>query len=184
MIDGPDSVAPVEPPAQNQNSSTCKELVIIMSQNDLEFHRETAKKCFNEAWDYLEKKNRDADDEQRMLHLAHTARYHRSFVGTARNFAVGDWQISRVYAEIKEPGLALRFAKSSLGTMEKNSLSDILCTGYEAMARAYVVAGDYQLATDYIKKAREHLDHVTGIDAEDKAIYSGQIRETEEMMGK
>ena len=153
-----------------------------MSQNELEFHRETAKKCFDEAWDYLDKKNRDADDEQQMLHLTHTARYHRSFVGTAENFAVGDWQISRVYAAIKESSLALRFAKSSLQTMEENNLSDLLCTGYEAMGRAYAVAGDYQLARDYVKKAREQLDKVT--DTEDKEIYSGQIKETEEMTGK
>ena len=80
----------------------------IMSQHNLdEFHRETAKKCFNETWNYLEKKDRDADDEQQMLHLAHTARYHRSFVGTDRNFAIGDWLISRLYAALNEPRLAL-----------------------------------------------------------------------------
>ncbi len=153
-----------------------------MSQLNLdEFHRETAKKCFNETWDYLEKKDRDANDEQQMLHLAHTARYHRSFVGTDRNFAVGDWQVSRVYAVLNEPRLALRFAKSCVERLEKNSLSDILCTGYEAMARAHAVAKEYDAARGYIQRARDALAK-SSVDEEDRKIYSDQIQETEQLI--
>ena len=151
-----------------------------MSQND-DFHRETAKRCFNEAWDYLEKKGRTADDEQQMLHLAHTARYHRSFVGTDRNFAVGDWQISRVYAALNEPRLTLHFAKSSLERMQKNNLSDILCTGYEAIARAYAVAKEYDHARGHIKRARDQLAK-SNVDEEDRKIFSDQIRDTEQLI--
>jgi tetratricopeptide (TPR) repeat protein len=154
----------------------------MMLQGELEFHRETAKKCFNETWDFLEKKNRDANDERQMLHLAHTARYHRSLIGTAKNFAIGDWQISRVYAALQEPRLALQFAKSSLEIIQKNNLLDILCTGYEAMARAYAVAKDYDSARNYITKAREQLANSI-VDDEDRKTYSDQIRETEEMIG-
>jgi hypothetical protein len=155
----------------------------MLSQSELEFHRETAKKCFNGTWDYLDKKNRDTNDEQQMLHLAHTARYHWSLIGTAENLAVADWQVSRVYAAINEPSLSLRFAKSSLATMQKNNLSQILCTGYEAMARAFAIAGDRQLARDHVKKAREALASAT-VDEEDRKIYADQIRETEELIGR
>ncbi len=150
-----------------------------MSQTELEFHKDTAKKCFNGAWDYLDKKDRDSNDEKQMLHLAHAARYHRSFVGTARNFAIGDWQISRVYAAIKEPQLALRFAESALEIMLKNGLSEILCTGYEGMARANAIAKDHSSARNYIKKAREQLAGQTELDEEDRKTYSDQINETE-----
>jgi tetratricopeptide (TPR) repeat protein len=153
-----------------------------MSQNEIEFHRDTAKKCFNEAWGLLDKKDRNPNEEQQMLHLAHTARYHRSFVGTAKNFAIGDWQISRVYAALQEPRLALQFAKSSFEIMEKNNLVESLCTGYEGMARAYAVAKDYESARSYITKAREQLAKLT-LDEEDRKIYSDQIRETEELLG-
>lgn len=51
------------------------------------------------------------------------------------------------------------------------------------MARAYAIAKDYQSARNYINKAREQLD-VSTTDAEDKKVYSEQIRETEEMVGK
>jgi tetratricopeptide (TPR) repeat protein len=155
-----------------------------MPQSEIDFHRETAKKCFNEAWDYLEKKGRDPNDEQQMLHLAHTARYHWSFVGTPTNFAVGDWQISRVYAALNESRLALQFAKSSLQICQKNNLSQILPSAYEGLARAYAIIKDYESARNYIKKAREQLGKLVGLDEEDRRIYLGQILETEESIGK
>ena len=71
-----------------------------MSEGELELHRKTAKKCFNEAWDYLDKKSRDAQEERQMLHLAHASRYHWGLVGTPKDQAIGDWQISRIYATL------------------------------------------------------------------------------------
>lgn len=131
--------------------------------------------------DYLEKKSRNANDDRLMLHLAHTAQYHWSFVGSERNFAVGDWLISRVYAALSEPRLALSFAKSALERMEKNGLSDILCTGYEAMARAHAVAKEFRVARDYAKRAREQLTKSV-TDDEDRKIYLDQIEETEQLI--
>ena len=153
-----------------------------MSQSEANFHQETAKKCFNATWDYLDKVKRDAKDEQEMLHLAHASRYHWSFVGSPSNLAVSDWQISRVYAALNEPHLALHFAKSALEIMQKNDLTDILHTGYEGMARAYAIAKDYPSARDYINKASAQLKRATGLDDEDKKIYSEQIRETEKLI--
>ena len=116
-----------------------------------------------------------------MLHLAHTARYHRSFVGAPLNFARGDWLISRVYAVLNEPRLALQFAKSSLQITEKNNVSEHLPSAYEGMARAYVITKENRLARDYIKKARDALK-AAKIGAEDKKIYSDQIDETEALL--
>ena len=153
-----------------------------MSQDESEFHKKFAKKGFNEAWDYLDKKNRTAEDEQQMLHLAHASRYHWSFVGIARNFAVGDWQLSRVYATLNEPRLALLFAKSALDITKKNNLSDNLPSAYEGMARAYAVAKEKKSAMEYIKKAREALDKAKDMSTEDKKVYSSQIDETEALL--
>jgi len=152
-----------------------------MSQDENEFHKKTAKKCFNETWDYLDKKNRTAEDEQQMLHLAHASRYHWSFIGNTGNFAVGDWQLSRVYAALNEPRLALHFAKSALEITQKNSLSENLPSAYEGMARAYAVAKEKRSAMDYIRKARETLDK-TKMSKEDKKVYADQIGETEALL--
>ena len=154
-----------------------------MSESELEFHRKTAKKCFNEAWNYLDKKSRDAQEERQMLHLAHASRYHWGLAGTHTNQAVSDWQISRIYATLNQANLALQFARSCLETCEKNALSDTVHTAYEGMARAHAIGGDYKSAREYIAKAREQLARLTGLDEEDRRIYSDQIRETEKLIG-
>jgi tetratricopeptide (TPR) repeat protein len=154
---------------------------MTLTKAERELHAKTMARCFNEAWEYLEKKDRNAHDDQRMLNLAHTARFHSSLVGTPRNHAISDWQISRVYAALHEHRLALEFARSALEACEMNGLSDILCTAYEAMARAFTVANDRVSAQNYITKARDQLD-ITSADPEDREIYIGQIRETEKLL--
>ena len=150
------------------------------STSEQEFHRKIAKQCFNGTWDLLEKKNRTPEDDRQMLLLAHTSRYHWEVVGNASNLAVGEWQVSRVYADLKEPGLSLLFAKSSLDSCVKNKLSDLLLSAYEGMARAYAIAHDNQQAREYIAKARKELESVKN--KEDKAIFEDQIKSTETLI--
>src|SRR5205807_1840583 len=112
------------------------------SQTDKEFHRKVAAECFNRTWDYLEQENRSLDDDQMMLNLAHASRYHWSLIGKPWNFTTGDWQISRVYAALNQPDLALSFAKKALETSQKHNLSERLISAYEAMP------GPHPLPTD------------------------------------
>jgi hypothetical protein len=152
-----------------------------LSKSERELHRKTAVRCFNETWDYLEKKERTAQDDQEMLHLAHASRYHWGLVGTPRNKAVGDWQISRVYAALKQPHPSLLFAKSSLEICKREKLPDVLATAYEAVARAYAVAEDLASASKYLKLARDQLETLD-LRAEDRKVYLGQINETEKLI--
>ncbi len=154
-----------------------------MSEGERRFHRKTAAQCFNKTWDYLEKKRRNAGDDAVMLHLAHASRYHWNLVGSPRNQAVGDWQISRVYAALGHPSLSIQFARSSLEVAKKNNLSEVLGTAYEAIARAHAVANNYKAARSYLSKAKKQLSSLS-IDDEDRQIYAGQIRETEKMIRK
>ena len=151
-----------------------------MSEKEREFHRKTAAKCFNRAWDYLEKRKRSRDDEREMLLLAHASRYHWSLVGTGRNQMVGEWQISRVYADLDVPGLSINFAKAALDTCKKNLLREFLASTYEGLARAYAVSHQLKLAREYVAKARRSLGLVK--DKEDVKIFEGQIRDTEALM--
>ncbi len=102
-------------------------------------------------------------------------------MGTPKNLAIGDWQISRVYAALNQADLSLHFAKTSLEIGEKNKLSEILITAYEAMARAHATARNYPVAKEFIDRAKSQL-HATSLDEEDRKIYDGQIRETELMI--
>jgi uncharacterized membrane protein YccC len=152
-----------------------------ISKAERQFHRKTAARCFNRTWDYLEKKDRSLEDDRQMLHLAHTSRFHWSLVGNARNQAVGDWQVSRVYACLNQPSLALQFARASLETCKKNDLVDLTPTANEAMARAYAVAKDYSNARRFLVTASNQL-HKLEIADEDKRTYQSQISETEKMI--
>ena len=118
-----------------------------------------------------------------MLNMAHSSRYHWSLVGKAPNFAIGDWQISRVYSALNQPELALQFAKASLETCQKNSLSGLLVSAFEGMARAHVVAKEFRLAREFIDRARHQLRGQVA-DEEDMKTYSDQIGETERMIPK
>lgn len=155
----------------------------MLSKREREFHRKTAARCFNQTWDYLEKKVRTKRDEQQMLQLAHASLYHWSLVGTPRNMAVGDWQISRVYTALRQPYLSLLFAKSSLEICKKEKLPEVLATAYEAVARAYAIAEDYASARKYLKSARDQLDALDLRD-EDRKVYLCQINDTEKLIAR
>ncbi len=153
------------------------------SQTDKEFHRKVTAECFNRTWDFLEQKNRSLDDDQMMLNLAHASRYHWSLIGKPWNFTTGDWQISRVYAALNQPDLALSFAKKALETSQKHNLSERLISAYEGMARAHAAATEYPLAREFVSKARVQLLAVS-LDDENRKTYSDQIDETERMIPK
>jgi len=155
-----------------------------MSHTDHEFHRKIAAECFNRTWDYLKQKNRNPDDDQTMLNLAHASRYHWSIIGKPLNFAIGDWQISRAYSALNQPDLAIHFAKTSLETCRQNNLSGwLLASAYEGMARAYIATKDYRQAREYVDKARLQLRSEV-VDDEDLKTVSDQIDETERMVPK
>jgi hypothetical protein len=154
-----------------------------MSKAEREFHRRTAAESFNRAWDYLEKKNRTAEDDREMLNLAHASMYHWGQVGTGENQAVGEWQLSRIYAELGHQDLALRFAMASLSTCKANSLLEITPSAYEGVARAYAAARDSRKAERYLAKAREQLEMLT-LGKEDRKIYLGQIMDTQRLIDK
>jgi len=151
-----------------------------MSKAEREFHRKTAAASFNKAWNYLDRSRSPAEDLQ-MLHLAHASRYHWGLVGTPLNQAVGDWQISRVYASLRQPDLALRYARSSLSTAKKNDLAEMVPSAYEAIARAYAAAKDSKRAGECVAKARKLLDELP-LEEEDRRIYLGQISDTQRLI--
>src|SRR6267143_4669004 len=151
------------------------------SEKDREsHHRETAVKCFNQTWDYLEKKGRSRTEDVEMLLQAHSSLYHWNLVGTPKNRVIGEWQISRVYADLKQPELALLFAESALALCEKNNLVDLRASAYEGIARAYGVGGDHKRAMEYLANARREIGSVK--DDEDRKKLEEQIVQTQRLI--
>ena len=142
--------------------------------------RKFAVNGFNSTWDYLDKAKLSDDEELEMLELAHSSRYHWSAIGQPKNFAIGDWQVSRAYAKINEGNLSLKYAKRCLKTTLDNKLEPNYLSAYEGIARAYAVLNDFKKASEYIAKAEQELTKVT--DEEDRKIYAPQIAETKSMI--
>jgi len=126
-------------------------------------------------------KKRTPREDMEMLRLVHTSRFHWGLVGNARNFAIGDWQISRTYAALGQPELSLLFARSSLEICEREGLDEILPSALEGVARAYATAGNRRMVQRYLARALRRLNSVD-LTSEDRELYSTQIKDTKSMI--
>jgi DNA-binding transcriptional MerR regulator len=123
-----------------------------------------AAQLFNETWRLMEQENRSTLDDDRMIHTAHASRYHwgQAPTGTPANLARGEWQISRVYTVLQRAEPALHHARRVLEICEDNKIGDWdLAFAYEAIARAYAVAGDTQQARAYTDQALAAAEEIT-----------------------
>ena len=131
---------------------------------ELEWHRKMAAQLFNHTWSLIDKgDNRTSDENDEMIHSAHTSRYHWGIVVASgkypktgpMNIERGDWQISRVYALLNRPESALYHARRCLSTCEEHKIGDFdIAFALEAMARAYALTGDIK-SKEYMKKAKK-----------------------------
>ncbi len=120
-----------------------------------EWHRKQAASLFNQVWRYLEKKRRTPDDDLAMIHAAHASRYHWSVVGKPVNLAIGEWQVSHVYAVLKRPEPSAYHAKRCLAVCREHRIAGLpLAFAYEALARASAVGGRARERERYLAKAR------------------------------
>ncbi len=127
-----------------------------------EFHRKSAVDSFNLVWSLLDKEGRTKQEDDKMVHAAHASRFHWGEIGTPVEFERGEWQISRVYAVLSRPQPTLYHATRCLEICTENEIKDFdIAFAYEAMARAYAVAGEESEREQYIglaKKAGEQIE--------------------------
>ena len=126
-----------------------------------EYHKKMGVNLFNLVWSLLDKKDRTKEEDDKMIHAAHASRFHWGEIGTAINFARGEWQISRVYSVLGRPQAAAYHARRSLDICKENKIGDFdLAFAYEAMARAHAVGGEKSQSEKYIKLAREAAEQI------------------------
>ncbi len=131
-----------------------------------EWHRKQASSLFNRTWSLLEKRKRTQREDDEMIHAAHASRYHWGVVGRPVNLAIGEWQISHVYAVLKRAEPSTYHAKRSLAICRENRIGDFpLAFAYEALARAAAVAGRRGDRDRFLARAR---------------VAGARIRETED----
>jgi DNA-binding transcriptional MerR regulator len=141
---------------------------------DPQSQRALAAALFNRVWELLEKSDRTRSEDDEMVNAAHASRYLWGGVGDQKNFAIGDWQVSRVYSVLGRGEPAIHHARRCLdhaGEVEGEPW--LLASAYEALARAYAVAGDRAAAGEWKIKAEQRLEQVT--DADDREVVARDI---------
>lgn len=136
--------------------------------------RKLAADLFNHVWTLLETENRTPEQDDEMLHAAHASRYHWGEVGEGVNLARGEWQCARVYAVLGRAEPALWHARRCLAINEANGIADFdIAAACEAMARAYLAAGDLAEVAAWKARATAALEGIA--DPDDREIIEGDL---------
>jgi hypothetical protein len=126
-----------------------------------EGHKKFAVGLFNLTWSLLDKKDRTKEEDDKMIHAAHASRFHWGEIGTSVHFERGEWQISRVYSVQKRSEPALYHAQRCLEICKENKIGDFdIAFAYEALARAYAVAGRKTECVKHIELAKKAGDQI------------------------
>jgi hypothetical protein len=137
--------------------------------------RRLAVDLFNRVWALLELPERTREQEDELVHAAHASRHHWAAVGTARNLARGEWQVSRVYAVLGRAEPALHHARRCLELLEESGDGEDwdVPFAHEALARAHFLAGDGAAAQRHLGLARELGEGIA--DEEDRAHLEAEL---------
>ncbi|HSN42523.1 MAG TPA: hypothetical protein VLR88_00540 [Propionibacteriaceae bacterium] len=139
-----------------------------------EDERAIAARLHNDTWSLLHQEARTPRDDDRMLHMAHASRFHWDNVGTDQNRAIGEWQVSRVYATLGHGSSAVFHAQRAVDYAQTPGQDDwVMASAYEGLARAYVVAGDIESARRARDQSLALLEAIT--DDEDRLVIAADI---------
>ena len=110
-----------------------------------------------QTWNLLDKKDKNENDDKRMLFFAKASLYHwrKSPNYKPVNEQRGQWLISHVLVVLNRGEKSLVHAKACMDITMKESLKDFdLAYAYESMARAYSISEDKDKSEKWYKKAK------------------------------
>jgi hypothetical protein len=143
------------------------------------WHRALAPIAFNHAWDLLDAESLTREQEEEMLSAAFAQRYHWYEVGEPRNWAIADWQVSRVAAVLGYADLASRFGERSLEIATEHGLDPfVVGFAHEAIARAAAEVDDIDTFTEHLELARAKLAEID--DPEERENLEADLAEMSE----
>ncbi len=135
-------------------------------------HRSLATEGFNASWSLLVRE-RTSDEDLELLDVALASRHHWRHEGGAQQLAIADWMVSRCFAELGEPRLAVRFAIAALDEQPADAPAWLRASLLEGLARAHASAGDATARDDAIARAQAALDDE--LVPEDRAHIAAQL---------
>jgi hypothetical protein len=129
--------------------------------------RELGVELYNDVWRLLESR----EDDDKLLHQAHASAYHwlKAPECAPRNRARSEWLCSRVYSVLGRAEPAMHHAQRCLQLCEQHpdNVEDWdLAFAFEALARAYRIAGHEDEARRYEQLGREQAEVIA--DPEDR----------------
>jgi hypothetical protein len=110
-------------------------------------HTYFSKECFNRAWDYIDKANRNQNEEDLMLQLSLASLWHWSQRkdATPTNLSISYWQVSRAFALMKQAENARHYGELCLQLSREEGVGGYFRGyAYEALARAEMAAGNLE----------------------------------------
>ncbi len=129
-------------------------------------HKYFSAHCFNKTWDFITMPARTPEQEMEMLNYCRTSLWHWSqrADATPKNFSVGYWQASRVYALL---GITIAAKNFGLMCLEQSAGLEPFYVGYahEALARSAMVAGDKSAMSHHLALAKEQCELVSDVDS-------------------
>ena len=141
---------------------------------DLAVERRLAVDLFNHTWDLIAVPRRTAAQDDAMVHAAHASRWHWGNAGGPMEWAVGEWQCSRVYAVLGLAEASLRHGERCLELCETYGIGDYLpASAHEAIARAHAVAGDRDAALRHRDLAAALAAELEDLD--DRAVVEADL---------
>lgn len=137
-------------------------------------HKFFAADCYNQTWGFMDKPTRTPEEDLSMLQTAMASLWHWSQRedATPRNYAIGYWQVSHVFALMGQPDNARRYGEMSL-QFAQGGEPFYIGYAYESLARAEMSAGNKA-------KMKEHLDQAFAFaekveEEEDKKVLVGDL---------
>jgi len=145
-----------------------------LTEPSLDRERQIAMDLFHASWRLLDLPALDNDQRRALIECATASLWHWRRVGAPTQWAIGEWQCSRVYAVLGDGATALLHAQRSLAICESERVDDFVpASAHEALARAYAVLGDmeearhernlsYRIAVDLDDEDRDVIEHDLG----------------------
>jgi hypothetical protein len=137
-------------------------------------HRKLGVKTYNRCWELLELPERTSDEDQLLLTLAFTSKYHWSFVAGLKETTIGNWMIARAAAAVGEGHLALTYARLADDASQGPGVEDwMVASAAEGVARAYAALGDLASRDEWFEKCERLVAAIS--DREERELIASQL---------
>ncbi|MES2793367.1 MAG: hypothetical protein V4719_27395 [Planctomycetota bacterium] len=127
--------------------------------------------CFNAAWTLIDQPERTADDNEKMLALAHASIWHwrERKDCLPRNLSIGYWQLSRVYSLIRHGERAQHYGQLCL-EISADEGPFFLAYAHESLARAAAILGEPGAMSEHLDRARQLAKMVKAADDREQVL--------------